>query len=415
MRLTRKVPATFAGIALACCLGVGAGCYLVGANLVRSQAETRLLALAESRKDTVLSAWTSVRSLLVLQAQSKTVREAVRGLTKGDTGTSLLKLNTSVDPYPALKQYAGESGLQDFLLVTAAGRVVHSTRKLPGFTNDLRAPDWQGSNLAKAFEAAIKGKEGHAYFFDLQAYPANSNRPTSFISAPVIEGGTAIGALIRYVPTEEISSQLAGYDDLGDTGNVFLVNENGLVQNDSLRTTDVSELLYSSLSRREVTSVLGKTRSSVKLTDFQGVDAQAAIVPFDFQGRNYAVVVTQDVAEIEAPLSSLMKLILGVSLFCTLAAALIGFRIAREQAERINRLSRALSQIADGDPAVRVSVRENGDEIDDMARIVASFRSVEFRRQQLEVDRWSADEASDRQAKRVKELVDRFIEDVTAA
>jgi HAMP domain-containing protein len=193
------------------------------------------------------------------------------------------------------------------------------------------------------------------------------------------------------------------------------VNENGLIQNDSHRTDDVSELLYSSLSRREVMAVLGNSRNYVRLAGLLGADVEAAIVPFEFLGRNYAVVVTQETAEVEAPLTFLMNLILGLIVICTLAAVAVGAIVARGLAGRINRLSDAMSQMLDGNPTVVVSARAGGDEIDDMATAVAGFRTIEIRRQQLEVDQWVADEESDAHAKRVKELVDRFVADVATA
>jgi HAMP domain-containing protein len=445
VRVTRKLPAVFAGLVLVCCVVVGGASYLAGTGIVRSQAEGRLMAVAESRKDKLLSALNGVRSTLLSNAQSKTVRAALADFENGwvqhgsKAGSILMKSYITDNPHPEneraelakagqnpydrshskfhpiLRQLAQENGIQDTLLINSEGRVVYSVRKQSDFAADLRSPEWETANVALAFERAMEGGAESTHFFDLQAYRPNSDKPTSFFSAPVSTGNKNVGALIHHVPTDKISSLLAEYADLGKTGNVFLVNENGLIQNDSHRTDDVSELLYSSLSRREVMSVLGNSRNYVRLAGLLGADVEAAIVPFEFLGRNYAVVVTQETAEVEAPLTFLMNLILGLIVVCTLAAVAVGAFVARGLTGRINRLSDAMSQMLDGNPTAEVSARAGGDEIDDMATAVAGFRTIEIRQQQLEVDQWVADEESDAQAKRVKELVDRFVADVATA
>jgi methyl-accepting chemotaxis protein len=442
VRVSRKLPAVIVGLALLCSAGVGIASYLTGAGIVRSQAEDRLMAVAESRKDTLVDALAGVRSTLLSNAQGKTMRAALADFEKGwakygdKAEVTLLKTYVQDNPHPeneraelvkagrkpydrshskfhpVLRQHIQENGYQDLLLVNTEGRVVYSVGKRSDFAVDLRSSAWKASNVAMAFEKAMNGEVGSAYLFDLQAYQANADQPTSFMSAPISIGKKKIGALIYHVPTDKISALLGKYAGLGQTGNVFFVNENGLVQNDSHKTADVSELLYANLSRNEVMSVLGNERDFVGMSDFAGSDVEAAVVPFHFMDRNYAVVVTQDTAEVQAPLTNLRNLILGIAVVCAMIAGAVGAYFARNLTGRIRRLSDVMVQLADGNTEVDVPSNTDGDEIDDMAETVAVFRENAIERQQLAADQRATSEASETQAARVRELVNSFRHDV---
>ena len=439
MRVSKKLPTVIVGLALLCSAGVGVASYLSGAGIVRSQAEERLMAVAESKKDTLLDALDSVRLTLLSNAEGKTMRAALADFGKGwdkygdKAEATLLKTYIQDNPHieveraelvkagrkpydrshskfhPVLRQHARENGFGDLLLVDTEGRVVYTVNKRADFVADLRSPAWKETDVALAFESAMEGDAGSARFFDLKAYHAKGDQPVSFISAPISIGKKKIGALIYQVPTEKISNLLGKYAGLGETGNVYFVNEEGLIQNDSFKTDDINELLSTDLKRSEVTSVLGGAPKFANLDDFAGTSVEAAIVPFQFMDRNFAVVVTQDTAEVQAPLVSLRNLILGIAVISAIVAGAVGAYFARGLSGRIQRLSDAMVQLADGNTDVDVPAKESGgDEIDDMAQTVVVFRKNAIQRQQLEADQRAASETSNAQAARVRDLIEQF-------
>jgi methyl-accepting chemotaxis protein len=438
VKVSTKLPAVIVGLALLCSAGVGIASYMSGASIVQSLAEERLEAVAESRKDTLIDALSGVRSGLLSNAESKTVLAAMADFSKGwakygDKAQAALQKTYVTDnphpeneraelvkagrkPYdrshtkfhPVMRRYIEDNGYKDLLLVNSDGNVVYTVNKLADYTANLRSDEWKGSNLAEAFESAIAGEVGTAHIYDLDPYQAHGGQPAGFMAAPVGMGSKKFGVLIYQVPTGKLSALLGKYAGLGETGNVYFINGDGVVQNDSLRTADVSELMSTSLNREDVRSAFGGGSSFKELADFEGRDVNGVIAPFEFMGKPYAVVVTQDVAEVQGPLGSLRNWILSIALVTALIAAAVGAYFSNSLSGRIRRLSDAMVRLADGDTDVDVPGNTSGDEIDDMAKTVVVFRDNALQRQQLEAEQKSSGEERERQAGQVRTLIDEF-------
>ncbi len=444
MKVSRKLPAVIAGLALLCSAGVGTASYISGAGIVRSQAAERLMAVAESRKDMLVDTLGGLQSTVLANAGGKTMGAALTDFEKGwkkygeEAEARLLKTYVTDNPHPedqrgelvkagrkpydrshskfhpVLRQHALENGFKDLLLVNSSGRVVYSVNKTSDFAADLRADAWKETAAAAVFERAMEGGAGTAAMLDLQPYEANGNRPTSFIAAPIALGKKKIGALIYHVPTERISGLLGKYAGLGETGNVFYVNQDGLIQNDSFRTETESEILKADLNRSEVTSVLGGEPAFTKIDDFQGVKVEAAIVPFSFMDRSYAVVVAQSMDEVHAPLVSLRNLILAIAFASALFAGAVGIFFARGLSGRIRRLSEVMMLLAGGNTDAQVPEKsKNADEIDDMTETVDVFRKNAIKRTQLEQEQLQARQMSEEQGSRLRTKIEGFREEIS--
>ncbi len=443
MKVSTKLPAVVVGLALLCSAGVGVASYLSGASIVNSLAEERLMAIAEGRKDTLIDALAGVQAGLLSNAEGKTVRAAIADFSKGwakygdKAQSALVKTYITDNPHPeeeraelvkagrkpydrshtkfhpVMRRYISDNGYKDLMLINTDGQVVYTVGKRGDFAADLRSDEWKGSNLAAAFESALAGEMGTSRLYDLDAYQANNNQPIGFMATPIGVGSKKLGVLVYQVPTAKISSLLGKYAGLGETGDVFLVNQDGLIQNDSPRTAGTSDLMSTALKRDEVLSALGGNSAYRQLADFQGAEVDAAIVPFSFADQNYAIVAAQNASEVQAPLASLRNLVLGIAAISALAAGAVGVYFARGLCGRIRRLSEAMGQLADGNMEVDVPSKDGGDEIDGMARTVEVFRMNAIERQQLEADQHASNEAREHQAIKVRELIDEFRSDVS--
>ncbi|MEJ8472682.1 methyl-accepting chemotaxis protein [Roseibium algae] len=444
MKVSVKLPAILIGIALLCSAGVGTASYLSGANAVRTLSEDRLMALSESRMNALTDYMDTVREALLSAAQGKTVRAAMAEFGKGWTKYGDQASDKLIDTYitknkhpkgardqlskagrkpydkahakyhPVLRRYVSDSGYKDLFLIDTQGNVVYSVNKYDDFAVNLRSDGWKNSILASAFEMAIAGDPTAAYLMDLESYAAQEGQPVGLMATPVAIGKKKIGVLVYLLPTGKISGVLGRYAGLGDTGNVFLVNEKLVVQNDSLRTADASELLSGILDRDDVRASLGGAPIFTKLPDFEGRDVEAAITPFDFMSKPYALVVVQDTAEVLSPLGSLRNWILTIALFSSVLAGAIGFVFSRALTGRINGLSSAMTDLAAGNTDVELHAGTGGDEIDVMTETVIVFRDNELERVRLEDDQRLATETRDNKATQVRGLVDAFRQDITS-
>lgn len=443
MKVSAKLPAIIIGFSLLCSAGVGAASYLSGSNSIMALAEERLMALAEGRKDSLVDLLVGVRTSVLANVETQGLRAAVADFEKGwgkygDKASSILTttyvennphpaeqrdelVKAGRKPYdrahtkhhPVLRDYVSANGYGDLLLVNLEGQVFYSVKKRADFAVDVNAPEWNGSILGKAYTTAMSGEAGQAHFFNLEPYAALNDAPVSMIAAPVSVGSKVLGVAIYEAPQEKINSVLAKYAGLGETGNVFLVDADGQIQNDSVRSSG-ADVFSAALQRPEMKAVIGGEAQFTEVLDVNGRAMFAAVVPFDFMSQRYGLVVVQSKSEVLAPLDGLRNWIISIAMLSSVLAGAIGVAISRQLSGRIKRLSNVMRELADGDTNVDIPSGNNGDEIDDMSQTVIVFRDNAVSRQQLEHDRVASGEAQQRQATTVRDLVETFRTDVAS-
>ncbi|MBL6432317.1 MAG: hypothetical protein HPM95_19505 [Alphaproteobacteria bacterium] len=194
-------------------------------------------------------------------------------------------------------------------------------------------------------------------------------------------GSKTLSVIVYEVPTAGIGTVLADYAGLGETGDINLVNEAGLLQNDSLRVGGQRASVRRSRPPR------GARRSGRTPLchdgGLQGTDVEAAIVPLSFLGKSYALVVSQTTDELFAPLASLRNWILIITLAAVGVALTVGIHFSRALTVRISRLSGAMEGLAGSGAEVDLPRTKEADEIDAMTRSVVVFRDNAIERQAL--------------------------------
>ncbi|GAB4577217.1 MAG: hypothetical protein Tsb0019_05440 [Roseibium sp.] len=443
MKVSVKLPALVLGIALLCSAGVGVASYLSGADAVQSQAEQRLVALAESRKDTLLEYYQSRETAILAHAQGKGLRAAYSDLSAAwdkyeDKASEMLtKLYVTDNPHPAgerdqllkagrkpydkehgkhhasLRDYADANDYPDLILINPEGDVIYTTRKRADFGVNLRADGWSDTPLATAFEKAIVSEVETISGVDPVAYAGYDNQPVGFWAAPIAAGSKTIGVVVYEMPLGKISSMLGNYAGLGDTGNILLLTEDLRVMNDSARTPDTSEILSDAYAAPEISAALNGDIVFGELADYNGRNVFAAVVPYQVFGKSYALAVVQEVQEVLAPLSALKFWIFVISIMCAVIAGVVGLLVAKGLSGRISSLGSVMSRLAGGDTEVDLPEQKASDEIADMAKTVLVFRENAVARERLEAEQREAAAGRERQAAEIARMIDEFRSEVT--
>ncbi|MEM5585403.1 MULTISPECIES: methyl-accepting chemotaxis protein [unclassified Roseibium] len=443
MKVSAKLPVLVLGIALLCSAGVGVASYLSGADTVRTQAEQRLVALAESRKDALLEFYRSKESAVGAHAQGKALRAAYSDFAtawdkyKDKASEMLTRLYVTDNPHPAgerdqllkagrkpydkahgkhhatLRDYANVNDYPDMVLVNLSGDVIYSVRKFADFGINVHADGWKDTPLAAAFEQALVGEAGTISGIDPVAYKGNEDRPAGFWSAPITAGSKTIGVIVYQMPLGKISSMLGNYAGLGETGNIHLVNDSGLVMNDSARTPEKSEILSDKFGAPEISKALNGGIVFGQMSDYDGRSVFAAVVPYTAFGKAYALTVVQDVREVLAPLSALQFWIFLIAIVCAVIAGVVGLLVARTLSGRINSLGTVMSRLASGDTAVEIPSQKASDEISQMAETVLVFRENALARERLEAEQSAAANLQERQSAEIARMIDGFRSEVS--
>ncbi len=416
MKISKTLPVMIVGLGLVCAAAVGTASYLSSSRLIATLTEDRLTALARSHRaaleDQIAAAAGSLRSKVEGQTVRASIADFVAGWEKGgETSADRLRevyiaenphpvdqreelVRAGRKPYdrahksyhPILRRYIEENGFGDLLLISPAGDVVYSVKKQQDFATNLRASEWSGSVMAQAFEKAMAGEVEAVHLMDIAPYAAFAGQPVSVMAVPVAIGRKTIGVLAVHTPTQKLSDTLSTYAGLGQTGNVYWVNETGLGQNDSARTPGKSELLDDTFSRTEVTSRMSGPTKYMTLDNVNGKTVSAALAPFESLGKSYAVLLTQETSEVQAPLVSLRNNLLLIAAVIALGIGVAGLIYSRRLTRRVNRLAGAMKDLAAGVNDVVLPKDRGRDEIDDMTRAVEFFRESVQRRGELEKD-----------------------------
>jgi methyl-accepting chemotaxis protein len=441
MRISVKLPLVMIGASMFCALVVGVASYFVASSVVREQGDQRLSALADSSAKVASDYMKDLHVSLVASARGMTVRTAVAefasGWAKYDNGPAAAVIDTYItrNPEPEetrdafdksgrkpyekvhkayhaiLRAQMQDAGLSDLLLVDGEGNVVYSVRKRANLAVNIKDPAVMDTPLGRVASAALSGGEDKIYINDFAPDPLLGGRAEGYISTPVIIGSKVIGALVYGTPKEGLDKVLSGYSGLGETGNIFLVNAEGLIQNDSARTPDDDRLGGKMRSEGLIPSA-GELPRHTEMQDAEGQLLSVATSRFDVDGLSYAVIVVQSIDEVLAPLQALRVWIAPIAAGCGLAVAVFSFVFSRRFAGRLSGLSAAMQRLAQGDNDTPLPQVRDIDEIDDMGRAVLVFRDNGQERQRLQAEQQIAQHEREKQVSVLQGLIASFRDEI---
>lgn len=415
MRISVKLPLVMIGTSMLCVLVVAVASYLVASTIIRGQGDERLMALADSHADAVADHFAEMRASLVASAGGVTVRTALAEFASGweaygeAPAAAIVENYITRNPEPAetrdafdksgrkpyekvhktyhalLRDQMHDGGLSDILLVSRDGNILYSVRKQANLALNVTNPAIAATPLGKVANAALNGEALEVFASDFAPDPVLENRPEAYLATPVIIGSKVMGALVFGAPKAGLDRVLGGVSGLGETGNKFLLDEAGLIQNDSPRTAESDRLASQFVTAGYVP---GKP-DLLRLGEFVAADGKAysvATARFEVGNRPYAVVITQSVGEVLAPLQTLRNWIIPIALACGLIVGILSYLFSRQLCSRLNGLAKAMTLLAKGDNDAPLPAMRDVDEIDDMGQAVLVFRDTARERLQLQLE-----------------------------
>ncbi|KNC65337.1 hypothetical protein AC626_23745, partial [Pseudoalteromonas rubra] len=141
--------------------------------------------------------------------------------------------------HKALREFQARFGFYDVFITNPQGDVVYSVFKELDFATSLTNGPFRESGLARAYEAARAQHVREGHFVDFSPYMPSYNAAAGFISSAILaDDGTLLGTLIFQLPVDEINRMLTlneqWYEQgLGDSGELYLVNQNKMLLNNS--------------------------------------------------------------------------------------------------------------------------------------------------------------------------------------
>lgn len=287
------------------------------------------------------------------------------------------------------RDYLNRFGYYDIFLVSAGqANVVYSVFKEIDFATSLETGAYADSGIADAYRQAMSLPQGvEAALVDFAPYVPSYDAPAGFLGAPIVEQGETIGVLIFQFPVERVNEIMRVDGGFGDSGESYLVGEDGLMRSTSaLDPMDYSvEASFRNAENRavrtgSVTAALsGETGSGF----FQGRAGNAVLAtyaPIEARGINWAIVSELDEANAFAPVTRMLwqsALTIGALVVLVIVVAFyITRKVIRPLGTEPTHLATIASTIANGDLSEqRMSATPTG-VLKSMQEMTAGLRSL---------------------------------------
>lgn len=179
----------------------------------------------------------------------------------------------------------------DLLFIERGGYVFHSIKQESDHHADLFDKPLASTLLA----ANLKSDPG-IEFVDFEQY-GPSAEAASFFVTPVVSGEETQGWFILQYGSNELRAMLARRDDLGKSGEVYLVNQDRLMLSDS-KFVNNSTVLRLATDTVPVKNAFEVGAGHVLASDYRGVGVFSSYDTLEFLGVTWAIIVEIDKDEV---------------------------------------------------------------------------------------------------------------------
>jgi len=180
----------------------------------------------------------------------------------------------------------------DILFVDREGRVFYTLRK----ESDINQNLVRGNPVSGPLAECLRGEPREEAFVDFHDY-GPSSKPAAFFVEPIHKDGTLLGWVILQCAVNKVNTLFAWEENLGQTGETFLVNRNGFMLTESNFDGD-STILKKRLDDRNIQAKFSEGQGHRVVTDYRGCTALTSFEVVHFLGTHWLVVAKVDRDEI---------------------------------------------------------------------------------------------------------------------
>lgn len=415
IKLSKKLPFFVLCSAITLGTAIGVLAYNNSKKQLTLEIESRLATVTDLKQDNLKQYLKSIQEDLITLASSPNTINALKTLDadfkkvganptevlqkiyidenpnpigKKDT---LLKANDGSDYsqahsqfHPWFHDYLEAKGYYDIFLINTAGDVVYTYFKERDFATNMQTGKWKDTDIANAFRKAINAKQpGEISYFNFKTYAPSENIPAAFIIAPIFENNAVIGAVAFQMPISRINDIMKDATGLGETGQAYLVDQNGFMNSDS-RFSDQTTILSQKVETQAVQKALQGQSGVTEELSYSGKDVIEAYEPFEFLGTKWAMVSEITRAEAFASIVSLRNTIMLSSLVILAGLAAIAFFVSRSITKPISETISSMNELSKGNLDLYLSESDRSDEIGDMIKALHIFKRNALETKRLE-------------------------------
>ncbi|MES0881653.1 methyl-accepting chemotaxis protein [Roseibium sp. SCP14] len=433
LRLSIVIPALMIFITVAACAAVGVIGYMSGRDGLQKAAEAELGMVITARSALLES------KLKAAEAEVVNLASSVAS-SMGDLGNATMNLSKEKDEilslfhapataearaqltgkeqktmyawrhseaHPALYNVWKNGGYADIYLIDPAGLVLYSVTKGSEFLSRVgQGSIADGTGIEAVYDAAMTLGEGEIVSSVFEAYDPAGGEGSLFLASPVYMNSfgevSLSGVAVMRLGSSFLNNVVANRDDIGQTGQVYVVDQDGLVLSDMPLSAEPTALVAKT-SAEPALAAAGGAEAAAIVTGADGVADLMVARPMNFQGQNWAIIAEKSVDETLAAVTNMRDQMIFWSLGAVAIAAVIALFFSQSITRPLSTLVSALNAIASGDLGAEIKAANRRDEIGDIGRAVLQIRQNAAE----ENERRAAEEADDarRQAEQRQEML----------
>ncbi len=193
----------------------------------------------------------------------------------------------------AIDQYYLQNYLEfyDILFIEKNGDIFHTIRKEEDFRKNIFTSNLSNTRLAKQLK-----ENPDSFFVDYQYYfPADE--PAAFFIVPMVRNGVHEGWILMQYAINKLNMLMVDYQELGETGEIYLVNQDHLIlTNSRFKAGEVSLSLR--VETEAVDSAFLSGEGHKLISGYRGVKVFTSFEKFTLWGTQWALVASIEEDEI---------------------------------------------------------------------------------------------------------------------
>ena len=354
--LFRVLFLSFSLVSFASCLLIGTLTYYLNASRIRSD-QYRFLETLRDEKIGTLSVWFREMSV---DASVLVARQDIRTFCQTPGAGKAVPVSDMVS---SLTTVRNAYGFRAVFLADKNGTTIAST--------ETEASD--PGNLPMRQETVKQVVREKKDIVSDVLFSKIHRTPTIFFFSPVFSSTAEMIGVLGILLDPEVSLYPGRTHSLhlGETGEILLVNSDGLVQSPWRYRDDAvrSRIIQRVPAQRGAAGQAGK----IAIDDYRLEPVMAAYG--HIAGLNWGIVVKQDMAEINVPVRAMATYVSGISAGALIIALIAGFLIARRIAHPSLKIAEAADLIGKGNRDIRLQP-EGPAEIQQIALNIRQFRRL---------------------------------------
>lgn len=303
--------------------------------------------------------------------------------------------------HPTLHRYLSAFGFYDiFLIGGKEGRILYTVMKEVDLGTALSEAPYKDTALASAWRRAMELTEVESFAIeDYSPYLPSNLAPAAFVAAPIYRAGTKIGVLAIQLSISEVNRVMTAdrrwkEEGLGETGQAYVVGEDGALRSDLRPEIENPEEFYSRLlrsgTRADVVDRIRRYRTAVLnlqvatgqngvtgpetpiATNLQGARVLRSEAPLELPGLRWRVIAEIDAEEALAPVAALRWRIIWQGLAIAAGLVIAARWLAKTVSRPVLSLAESAHRLGEHDFAVRLTVRSE----DEIGQLAESFNRM---------------------------------------